>query len=125
MVSLDKKIIRVRHYTSPYGLAGIIKDCAIAPSRSGGVDVELQLFGTTRLGRIDSPIRRTGAAGEGAYVEFDAYPDYDNIILTPYVGPSNTATIVTPIPLSLTSRHAKYVERSWWQKFWDELFREI
>ncbi len=94
--------------------------CAINPSRTGGVDVELPPFGTVRLHRTDSPKRRFGCVGEGAYVEFEAYPNEDEIMLQPYVGPSkNAAVIVTSKPLSLCERNPEYVTRPWWLVLWD------
>jgi RHS repeat-associated protein len=117
-----ERVIRVRHHTSPAYLVGIMSCATINPSRSGGVDVEIPPFGTVRLWRNDSPIRRFGAVAEGAYIEFDTYPDRETIMVRPYIGKSkNAATIITLVPLSLVGRNPEYVKRSWWQLLLDQI----
>jgi hypothetical protein len=106
-----------RHHTDGKGLDGIRKENAIRPSRGtpNGVDVEVEPFGPARpLQPGRGPKARTGAAAEGAYVEFDL-PE-GAVSTAPETG-SNTARIPTDTPLSLDGLNPKFVKVPWW-KFW-------
>ena len=97
---------RVRHYTSPEGLKGIQGDMAINPSRGGGVHVETGPFGPASTGA-----RETGAAGRGAYVEFDA----PNVMQPTKVGPRNTAVIPSEQPVPIQNLNPTFRTIPWWQ----------
>lgn len=112
---------RVRHHTNDAGLDAIRARMAINPSRgdggfAAGVHVEVEPFGTTKLG-INGPRSQLGAAGEGAYVEFDAPAG----MIPTFVGPRNTAMIPTGFdePLSLIELNPHFVKvRRYFYEFW-------
>ena len=99
---------RVRHFTSPEGLAGIENDMAVRPGRGNtvGVHVETQPFGSARSGA-----EQTGAFGRGAYVEFDAP---STITATPPVGPRNTGLIPSSTPVSIQGLNPTFKTIQWW-----------
>lgn len=100
---------RARHYTSPEGLAGIKTDGAINPARGGGVHVETG----PPFGSVKTAKEETGAAGSGAYVEFDA----PGGMRPTNVGPRKTAVIPTDKPLPIQNLNPTYRKAPWW-KFW-------
>ena len=108
--------MRNRQHTDWKGLLGIKSDFAINPSRGEppGVDVEVgPPFGITTPG-WGGPAAETGAAGEGAYVEFDSL----GTEITTQVGPRTTARIPTDRPLDLHGLNPMFVGlRRWWE-FW-------
>lgn len=116
-MALDEKTlthpIRCRHHTDHQGLAGIMKNLAINPSRGVpiGVDVEVEPFGPVNPYSLRSPKDETGAYGGGAYVEFDLP---ENAVMDPTVGPRNNAHIPCNEPLRIASLNPKFVKISWW-----------
>ncbi len=102
-----KGVPRVRHHTSPHGMAGIADDMAIYPSRGNpvGVHVETQPFGPAATGAAD-----TGAAFGGAYVEFDA----PSSMLPTSVGPRNTGVIPSSDPLTLQNLNPAFHKAPWY-----------
>jgi hypothetical protein len=96
-------------------MKGIQRDGAINPARGEplGVHVETEPFGTTKPGR-GGPAAETGAAREGACVEFDL-PDY---AIPTHVGPRNTAVIPTPDPLPLEGLNPRFVLVRRWRNLW-------
>ncbi|MCK5803822.1 MAG: RHS repeat-associated core domain-containing protein, partial [Lentisphaeria bacterium] len=105
---------RARHHTNRQGANGIDADGAVDPARGNprGVDVEVEPFGPTKPG-LHGPKAETGAAAEGAYVEFDL-PDS---AISTNVGPRNTARIPTNEPLPIRNLNPTIVKPPWW-KFW-------
>ena len=76
--SAEAATVRVRHYTSPEGAAGIKKDCAINPSAAGTASKGIHVEVGPKFGKASTAHAQTGAprpAGKGAYVEFDASAD--------------------------------------------------
>jgi hypothetical protein len=111
--------VRCRHHTDLKGLKGIKNDRAIKASRGtpAGVDVEVEPFATARtLPARSSPAAQTGAAGGGAYVEFDV-PEGTVVPTSPMVGPRKTARILADASLPLEGLNPRFVTVSWW-KFW-------
>ncbi|MBW3598283.1 MAG: hypothetical protein KY475_13550 [Planctomycetes bacterium] len=107
---------RNRHHTDRRGLEGIRRDNAINPARGEplGVDVEVgPPFGSVQPG-LGGPIAETGAAGEGAYVEFDSV----GTEIPTDVGPRKTARIPTEKPLLLDELHAELIIVPRWWEFW-------
>lgn len=107
---------RVRHHTSDGGLAGIRRDMAIRTSRGwmnieAGVHVELEPFGSTKPSRKNEPggpSNELRAAGDGAYVEFDA-PDS---LIDYYCGPrlSGIIPIAVGEMLAIADLHPEFVK---------------
>jgi RHS repeat-associated protein len=101
---------RARHFTSPEAMRQIHTDMALNPSRGTpiGVHVEVEPFGPLRGGAAE-----TGAAGRGAYIEFDLPP---GTVPTPgYIGPRKTAVIPAETPLPLTDLNPTFGKtRPWW-----------
>jgi hypothetical protein len=88
-------------------------DAAIQPGRGGGVWVEQQPFGSVwpGLGGRRGPRARVGAAGEGAYVEFDRPP---GTMPVPQIG-GNSALIPCQGPLVLEGLNPAFViVKRWW-----------
>jgi RHS repeat-associated protein len=113
-----REIIRVRHHTSPEGLAGIMASCSIWPSRpfNGFIGVHVEL---PPVGPPETASEEVGAFTKGAFVEFDVFMDIDKLIPTPtYIGPRNTGIIVTGYPhLDLKEREPYYNDlTSWWER---------
>jgi hypothetical protein len=109
---------RARHHTSVRGLAAIRREGVIRPARGDpvGVHVEVEPFGSAIPGR-GGPRAETGAAEDGAFVEFDLP---ENAVPTD-VGPRRTAVIPTSGPLTLTGLRPRFVRvRRWWNLwyFW-------
>jgi hypothetical protein len=114
--------IRCRHHTDHEGLDGIKKTNEIKAARGTphGVDVEVEPFGPVNPYSRRSPRTETGAAGGGAYVEFDLPA---NAVPQPWVGPRNNARIPTAgAPLSLNGLNPKFEKIRWWQfwKWWNK-----
>ena len=112
---------RVRHHTDDAGLEGIRQSGAINPARgwgrfATGIHVEVEPFGTLRPGR-GGPKDEMGAAGQGAFVEFDA----PSGMVGYTCGPRNTALIPSDSPLFLDDLNPVYRKvRKWWWQLWRE-----
>src|SRR5687767_14818322 len=111
---------RGRHHTDVKGLKGIQRTGFIIPGRGDppapGVHVEIEPFGTPRPGE-GGPMRETGAAAEGAFVEFDLPAETTRT----YLGPRNTAVIPTTESFPLAGLNPVFVRvRCWWNLwyFW-------
>jgi hypothetical protein len=105
------------NHTSPEGLSGIRTTGTINPARGRplGVDVEVgPEFGPARTASAE-----TGAAGRGAFVEFNAnrpMEDTSSWVLSPGVA-RRTARLLTDDPLPLAGTDPEFVRLAWW-KFW-------
>ena len=99
-------------------MRGIESDGIIHPARGdpAGVHVETPPFGSIKPG-LGGPATETGAAMDGAYVEFD----FPSSAVPTQVGPRNTVVIPTTTPLPIFELNPIFVSvRRWWNLwyFW-------
>src|SRR5215469_5904105 len=119
-------VARVRHHTDARSLRAIQQEQAIQPSRTGGVDVEREPFGPPYrkdCGVYWSASDDLGAAGRGAYVEFDL-PDGVSVRELPeiwFAGGRSAVTILLPpemVSLPIAALRPRFVK--WWR--WYHVF---